>query len=148
MKEKHGQYILYGILIAVIIGLVFAFTGFSINTTRAATTSQTSDFNSINSGSTGEGDVSVELTPLEINDKKLRVKIEINTHSVDLSQFELKEITTLQYNGKSIKPVSAPILKGHHSDGELIFDLDEETDSFIIIIKGIPKVEERKFRWG
>ncbi len=104
-------------------------------------------YKSIDSGSTGSGDVSIELTPLGIEDNQFKVEVAVNTHSVDLSQFNLKEITTLEYNGKSVNPVSAPGLDGHHSSGEIVFDIGEETDSFTIKIKGIPKVEERVFAW-
>lgn len=154
--KNYENYILYGILIIVIIGLVYALTGFSRNISRATTLTTTvtdkiktteSNFKSIDSGTTNPGDVSVELKPHKIINGKLNVDISVNTHSIDLNQFDLKQITTLEYNGKTIKPISALTLTGHHNSGNLVFDLGENVDSFTIIIKGIPKVEERMFKW-
>src|SRR3989344_167273 len=93
------------------------------------------DSNSKSSGSTDEGDAQIELTP-SYNNGQLEVEIAINTHSVDLSQFDLKEITTLEYNGKVAKPVSAPALGGHHVNGKLVFKVDEDPDDFTIKIVG------------
>ncbi len=150
-KEKnYGNYILYGLLVLVVIVLVFSFTGFSPKIRGTATTSDEKakpGFRSIDSGSTGTGDVSIELTPIGISNNQLKVGISANTHSVSLDQFDLKEITTLEYNEKSIKPTSAPNLGSHHSNGELVFEVEEEISSFTIKIKGIPKVEERIFKW-
>ncbi len=152
MKENYNNYILYALLILVIIALVFAFTGFSpkisIKTTKINNqVADKSSFKSIDSGSTGPGDVSIELTPLEVSNGQLQVEIAANTHSVDLGQFDLKKITTLEYNGKSIKPISVPNLGSHHSGGAIIFDIDQKIDSFTIKIRGIPKLEERVFAW-
>lgn len=104
-------------------------------------------FEPISTGSTETGDVSVELTPLESFEGRLRVKIAANTHSVDLTQFDLMKITTLERNGKFIKPETAPALEGHHSSGTLVFNFGERLSGFTIRIKGIPKVEERLFEW-
>ena len=149
MKGSYENYVLYGVLVLVVIGLVYSFMGFS-GTSTTKTTSQKADepgFELKSSGTTSSGDVSIDLTPIEVGNDKLKVKISANTHSVDLSQFDLKEITTLEYNGKVIKPVSAPALSGHHNDGELVFNTKEKIDSFTIKIRGIPNVEERVFKW-
>lgn len=104
-------------------------------------------FRSMTTGTTDPGEVSIELTPHEIKNGKLEVDISANTHSVDLSKFNLKQITTLEYNGKSINPIEAPSLDGHHASGTLVFELGDSPKSFSIIIKGIPKEEERIFVW-
>jgi len=104
-------------------------------------------FKTISTGSTDNGDVLLDLTPRDMENGKFAVDISLNTHSVDLSQFDLMQITTLEYNGKTIKPLSAPELSGHHSSGTLSFDTDTEIKNFRIIIKGIPAVEERVFEW-
>jgi len=155
MKKNYENYIIYGLLGLVILVLIFAVYGF-LKTTGAPDKSNSINnegedtsktFESINSGSTDSGDVSIELTPYEMNKKQLKVRIAANTHSVDLSGFDLKQITFLEYNGQTIKPISAPSLQGHHSNGELIFNIEKELSSFTIKIKGIPKVEERVFTW-
>ncbi len=112
------------------------------NTVPAAT------FKTISAGSTDSGDVLVELTPKGTKSEKFEVDVSVNTHSVDLSQFNLMKITLLEYEGKTIRPVSAPKLSGHHSSGELIFDTGKEIKSFKITIKGIPAVDERVFEWS
>ena len=75
------------------------------------------------------------------------MKIDVNTHIADLSKFDLKQLTTLEYNGKYIKPIDVPNLKGHHSSGILMFNVGDDIKGFIIKIKGIPLVEERIFKW-
>ncbi len=105
-------------------------------------------FETVYSGSVGEGDVTVDLTPVGVVDGKLMVDVGVNTHSVNLEQFDLIRITTLEYNGKSIAPESAPALSGHHNSGTLAFNVGEPVSSFKISIKGIPKVDERVFEWG
>lgn len=99
-------------------------------------------------GDTGSGDVAVGLTPLGFKDGNLVMEISANTHSVDLSEFDLKKLITLEYEGNVINPVSAPQLNGHHSYGELIFDVGNEITGYSIKITGIPKVEERVFEWN
>ena len=151
MKKDYENYILYGLLVLVVAGLIFSFSGFFGNkpakAIAAASTDDGTGFKSINTGSTDTGDVSIELTPQKADNGQLKIKISANTHSVDLSQFDLKDITTLEYNGKVIKPVSAPALSGHHNDGELVFNTKEKINSFTIKIRGIPNVEERVFKW-
>lgn len=105
-------------------------------------------FESVSTGSLDNGDALVELAPKGMQNGKFAVELSINTHSVDLTQFDLMQITALEYGEKSVKPIAAPQLSGHHSSGELIFNVGEEIKSFKIIIKGIPAVEERVFEWG
>jgi len=104
-------------------------------------------FMAVQSGSTATGDVLIELTPSGFSGGTLRVGIAANTHSVDLSPFDLMKITTLVYGSSSIKPASAPQLSGHHSSGEIVFNAGKELNSFKIIITGIPAVDERVFEW-
>ena len=67
--------------------------------------------------------------------------------SLDLSQFDLAKITTLEYSGKKIYLVSTPTLQGHHSSGTLIFNVGQDATKFKITIVGIPSVQERVFEW-
>jgi hypothetical protein len=90
----------------------------------------------------------VELTPATVDKERLILKFNINTHSVGLSGYDLKQITTLEYKGKELKPVKASRVGGHHSSGTIEFETGEEIGSFIIRIKGIPRVEERVFEWN
>ena len=99
------------------------------------------------SGSLQTGDVLIEMTPVGIKNGKFEVQIVVNTHSEDLSQFDLMQITTLTYENKNIKPLSAPALNGHHSSGTIIFDTKKEINNFKIIINSIPNMEKRVFEW-
>ncbi len=110
--------------------------------TRAVT------FNSISTGSLGSGDTLLVLTPATIDKERLVLKFEVNTHSVRLSGFDLKQITTLEYKGKKLTPVKASRMGGHHSSGTIEFKTGEELGSFIIRIKEIPNVKERVFEWN
>ncbi len=104
-------------------------------------------FKTVSTGSTDTGDALVDLTPKGMENGKFVVDASINTHSVNLDQFDLTKITLLEYEEKTIKPVSAPKLSGHHSSGTLAFDTGKEIKNFKIIIKGIPAVDERVFEW-
>lgn len=152
--QNTENILLTALLVLVVGGLIFALTGFSKegfitkqNKAEEKTIPIESSYPSITTGSTASGDVSIELAPHEVENDKLEVDIWVNTHSVDLSQSDLKQITSLEYNGKSVAPVSAPSLSGHHVSGTLVFNVDDEIKSFTIKIKGIPKVEERVFEW-
>jgi len=105
-------------------------------------------FQTITSGSTDPGSAQVDLTPESALNGQLKADFAINTHSVDLSQYDLVKITTLEYGGKKINPVSAPALQGHHTSGTLIFNVDQNLNKFKITITGIPNVQERVFEWG
>ena len=110
--------------------------------TRAVT------FDSISTGSMGSGDTLLVLTPATIDKERLVLKFEVNTHSVRLNEFDLKQITTLEYKGKKLKPVTASRIGGHHSSGTIEFKTGEKIGSFVIRIKGIPRVKERVFEWN
>lgn len=99
-------------------------------------------------GSLGPGDALVELTPVSVDRGKVVLKFTINTHSVRLSGYDLRQITTLEYKGKELKPVKASRIGGHHSSGTIEFQTGEEIGTFTIKIKGIPRVEERVFEWN
>lgn len=120
----------------------------SINTINKNTNTYSTQANSLGTRSTGsvnEG-VAIDLTP-RFADGKIYVNIAANTHSIDLGQFDLMEITTLEYKGKIMKPISASKLSGHHSNGEIVFAVDKVPDKFYIIIAGIPNLDERIFKW-
>ncbi len=111
------------------------------------TQTRTLSFYTKTTGSLGSGDALIELTPSVVDKNRLVVKFRLNTHSVRLSQYDLTQITTLEYEGKEIKPVKASRLGGHHSSGTIIFNPGENISSFTIRIKGIPRIEERFYKW-
>ena len=70
-----------------------------------------------------------------------------NTHSVSLNEFDLSKITTLTAEGLELKPVSAPVMGGHHVKGKIVFAVGRDLESFTITINGIPSVDERVYHW-
>lgn len=155
-SENTFLIVLSIVLIFAIVGILFfANKGISVpNTatviaeqpTASAERATASPFATRATGSTEEGDVLLELTPQK-EDNNLVVEIKANTHSVDLSPFNLKDIVTLTYDGKVYKPTSAPKLSGHHATGKLVFETPATTESFTISIAGIPLEKERIFTW-
>ncbi|NOZ81347.1 MAG: hypothetical protein GXP63_06780 [DPANN group archaeon] len=99
-------------------------------------------------GTTGQGDVQIDLTSLGFKDGILKVEVAANTHSVDLSRFDLKELTTLEIDGQESRPTDAPSLGGHHARGMLIFNPQKEADTYRITITGIPQPQIRTYAWG
>ncbi|NOY10130.1 MAG: hypothetical protein GXP33_14955 [Spirochaetes bacterium] len=158
---KLNKVLLFGLSIIIAVGLVFVLIKVSktiFGTTVTAGTSEDQEtaknsmnnpgFKLIHSGSMDSGDVLIELTPEEIKNGKLVVKFSMNTHSVNLSRFDLKSIATLEYEEKILVPIDADGLRGHHSSGVLVFDVGRKINSFTIKIKGIPKNTERTFTWN
>lgn len=95
-----------------------------------------------------KGAVTVALTPEHLRDGRLVVEIKVNTHTVnDLEKYDLTKITTLELEGKVIRPTSAPKLKGHHNSGELVFPLGTLPRAIVIKIRGLDKPELRVFSW-
>jgi hypothetical protein len=157
---SFGKIILFGLSFLAGIALVFVIAKIStgqpdiVNDAVAqedkeiiAKSGNTPDLNKKSTGSVDEGDVLMQLHPQPVQKGKLIVKVAVNTHSVDLSRFDLKEIAVLEHEGKIFKPVKADKLGGHHSNGKIVFDIGEAINSFKIRIKGIPLVQERIYEW-
>ncbi|MBI2650870.1 hypothetical protein HYX01_00155 [Candidatus Woesearchaeota archaeon] len=158
--EKEN-YFLIAILIIAVAGLAFASIGFfkktdAVSESKSAVNSNSGNEN-LNKNSNNEGmgyetkssesDVTIDLTPKKFENGKLYIDISVNTHTVDLEQFDLTKIVKLEYDKTSLFPESAPKLSGHHNSGTLIFNAQKEIKKFKIIIKGIPGIEERQFEW-
>ena len=98
---------------------------------------------------TSQGEATIDITPKIIENGKFVFSIALNTHSVSLENYNLMELTTLNYNGKSVKPISALKLAGHHNNGEISFDVgNDKPENFKITINSIPDIEERVFEWN
>ena len=101
----------------------------------------------VSTGSMGGGSAKIDLKPVRYREGKLEVKFSANTHSVSLSRYDLMERTTLEYGGRTFSPVRSDRMRGHHAGGRMVFEIGEEPDSFRIIIRGVPTVEERVYSW-
>jgi len=141
--------VLIGILAIVVVGLIYSLSGFftSPAPTKVNVNAAPENSDSKFATKTSESTVTVDLTPTKFENGKLYVDIGVDTHSVSLDNYNLNEIATLEFEGKSIKPVSAPKLSGHHNSGQLIFDAGKKPANFKIVIKGLHDIPERVFEW-
>jgi hypothetical protein len=99
----------------------------------------------------GSGDAVIELTPGPVVKSLLAVNFSINSHSVSLGGFDLKEITVLEHEEHVFKPVKASRMGGHHSSGVIVFDVGDKIgnkDGFKIRLRGIPNDQERVYEWS
>lgn len=94
-----------------------------------------------------ESTVTIDLEPHQYQNGVLDIDIYLNTHSIEMSQFDLKKQVKLVMNNQEYYPVDAPSLSGHHNSGTLRFEIPEEPSEHKIIITGIPDIEERVFEW-
>ena len=149
------------VLLAIALGiLAYAIWGFvdinqSSDVPRAVQSStnlqqQASPLNSLrrSTGSTGSGDVQVELVPQQVKDGRITFTFAANTHSVSLGQFDLKQIVTLSIGSNVVRPLSTPLMSGHHVSGPLVFELPKEGDTVTLTISGIPEVPQREYTWS
>jgi len=150
---KTNELIIYGVFVLVIGFAIYSTTTILTkdNITKTAGENQQGvvqgqQYKTITRGTTESGDVELALTP-QWREGKLYINLAANTHSVDLSQFNLQQQTTLSYGNKQLKPAQAPSLSGHHSNGMLLFDMPEQQKEFTIVMSGIPAVPERVYVW-
>ncbi len=154
LRKKSGALVITGILsIAMILFLVTLEARVGMGDAKtissasgSASISPARSYSAQTTGTTGSGDVEITLTP-KYNNGKLEVSTAVNTHSVDISQYDLAKISVLSYNGKNVYPTSAPTLTGHHSNGVLIYNIADNLKSFQITITGIPQTKIRKYEW-
>lgn len=146
--SMKSDYVIYGALIVVV--MILGYTArdlISENPTPQNSQNVQAQTLTKTTGSTSQGDVQIDLTPIGIVNGKFAVSIAVNTHSVTLSDYDLAKITTLAYNGRKYAPISSPAMEGHHNNGNLVFDLNQAPSNFKIVIVGIPSVQERVFEW-
>jgi Spy/CpxP family protein refolding chaperone len=92
-------------------------------------------------------------------DGKLAVQVKLDTHAVDLDQYQLEKLALLRdAQDREIQAVGleSPSGSGHHREGVLTFPgtdssgkplLSPEAKSLTLIVRGIGGVSERVFRW-
>lgn len=98
------------------------------------------------SSQTSRGTVTLEVRPAW-KDGGLEVHISANTHSVDLSTLDLKDLARLVVGDTALSPESAGALSGHHAETKLLFPLEERPESFAIEIRDVPDVPLRVLKW-
>ncbi|MBS3146564.1 hypothetical protein J4471_02600 [Candidatus Woesearchaeota archaeon] len=128
-------------ILAIIIILVLfggTFAAFQISSRKKVSNVQNEIFNfeSIE----GPGDITLTLKPKDYNNNLLNIEISVNTHSIELSTYDLQDLVNIQYKGNRIKPISAPNLQGHHGSGSLIFNIDEKPANYNFIVEGFNSI--------
>ena len=110
-----------------------------------------------------QGAVTVSATLLTPDkprtDGMLAVQVKLDTHAVDLDQYQLEKLALLRdAQGREVQALGleSPSGSGHHREGVLTFPgtdvsgkplLSPETKSLTLTIRGIGGVSERVFRW-
>lgn len=85
-------------------------------------------------------------------------RVAMNTHSVDLDQYDLRTLAVLRTDqGTEVRPSGWDAPKGgHHREGVLTFPaqgpngkavLGQDARAITLIVRGIAGVPERAFRW-
>ncbi len=143
MNEKIQNVLLGVVIVFVISVLIFSLSSL-FNGNTAGNAVNTAQFETKTSDST----VTVDLTPTGFENGKFYIDIGVNTHTVTLSDYNLKEIVTLEYDGKSLSPASAPVVSGHHNSGTLMFDTGKAIENFKVIVKDFPEISKRVFEWS
>jgi hypothetical protein len=110
-----------------------------------------------------QGAVTVSATLLTTDkpraDGKLAVQVKLDTHSIDLDQYQLERLAVLRDGqGREIPAAGLESASGsgHHREGVLTFPatdasgkpvLSPEANTLTLILRGIGGVPEREFRW-
>lgn len=110
-----------------------------------------------------QGSVVIDVTWLEgweaSKQDPIRLKVEMNTHSVDLDKYKLVEISALRTNdGIEHRPQTweGPKGGGHHLEGILKFSpadaagkpvITKDTKKVELVIREVAGVKERLFLW-
>jgi hypothetical protein len=100
------------------------------------------------------GSVTIDVEWFQAENGSLIFNVAMNTHSVDLDQYDLRELAVLRDDmGDEYHPVSwdsAP--GGHHRQGILIFSLPDsvslgEAKYVEIVIRDMADIAERVLKW-
>ncbi len=141
-SNQKEQYVIYGFIILAVIAV-----GFTVfNYLNRPSLFPAKNYDTITTGTTAEGDVEISLTP-SVDRNQIIITAVLNTHSVDLSQFDLQKSVQLAYGSKTIFPRSAFTLSGHHASGQILFDVGKYINSFTITVSGVSIIPERVYSW-
>lgn len=139
-----------GIILAVL--LTFNFIWRERNPAPAGGLNQESAFqNNFKEQVNNEGEVSVSVFPKNIINNVWEFEVELNTHSVELSE-DLTQVSVLiNSEGEEEKPIGweGDPPAGHHRKGVLKFNALFSQPAFIILkIREVGGVKERIFQWA
>lgn len=150
------------LFIIAAIGLTFNLTSCSTlaSSRQASQPSEEQQATPLSAGPTrinNSGEVTIEATlqsPLSPGTTRLSFSIDMNTHSIDLDQYDLKQVTFLRDNLKrTFRPSSWQSQSGgHHRAGILTFEestpiIEKDTSYVELVINNVAEVKERVLRW-
>lgn len=98
------------------------------------------------------GSVNIEVKNLGISGNSLSFTVAMDTHSVNLDQYDLKQLATLRdYQGNEYQPSFwDSAAGGHHRTGKLTFDQINsqiKPRTFELAIRNVAGIQERVFKW-
>ncbi len=100
------------------------------------------------------GNVTIDVEWIKVEDGLLIFDVSMNTHSVDLDQYDLGELSVLRDDaGNEYHPASWDSASGgHHRQGTLTFSIPDslsqgKTTYLEMVIRDIADIEERVLKW-
>lgn len=99
-----------------------------------------------------EGEVTIDVRYLGFKENSISFEIVMDTHSIDLDQYDLGQLSLLKDNkGNEYRPVSWDSKAGgHHRSGNLTFSLTvlaDKINKIELTIQNIAGIKERVFEW-
>lgn len=83
-------------------------------------------------------------------DDVVLLHVKMNTHSVNLSEYDLTAIATLVADGRTDAPLDSVMISDdqHHIDAVLVFQAPATASSAVLTLRDIGGVPERTLRWS
>lgn len=99
-----------------------------------------------------EGEVTIEVKYLGFKENSISFEIVMDTHSIDLDQYDLGKLSLLKDNkGNEYRYVSWDSeVGGHHRSGNLTFSpvaLADKINKIELTIQNVAGIRERVFEW-
>ena len=159
-KKLTGYYILSAIFILGMgLAIVAGRTYFGFNEPAAKATQSpangsdtgsrlgSKDLPSFITGKMEPGNIRFELRPEDSNEKRFVLRYFANSHDLGLEDYNLMEIVILETESGTFKPASATPMKGHHSSGLIMFDIEPPEGTFTVNVTGLPRKLDRSYKW-
>jgi hypothetical protein len=126
---------------------VIAGMGIWVTQGRFARTSTPATISAAAAQTSEGGSVTVVVTP-QTTDDSVAFTVALDTHSVDLDGYDLREIALLRVDGRELRPTAWDAPKGgHHRQGTLVFPASPPGGSMELVIRDVAGIAERSFRW-
>jgi hypothetical protein len=160
-KKFTGYYILSAIFIlGTGLGIVasrtyFKFSEPAVKTTQSQTNESDTgprlgsrDLPSFITMKMEPGNIRFELRPEGSNEKRFVLRYFANSHDLGLKDYDLMEIVAIETESGVFRPASATPMKGHHSSGLIMLDIEPPKGTFTVNVTGLPKKLDRSYKWS